>query len=99
MNVESPGRASLLALLVARTFARPVAGTFEIVCGASRTYLAGDTVTDTRPDRVDATVEAPLSVLAAVASGGGWFGHYLAGRLRCRGKIFKALGLLRAIRR
>ena len=101
MNVEAPDRASFLAHLVARTLAHPerLSGSYAISTGRARTYIYDGKVSDTPPPRVDASIEAPLSVLAGVIADGAWLGPYLRGHLRRSGSILKTLELLRAFRR
>lgn len=96
-----PDEASLLAHLVAAALVRPerARGRFALRSGGAVAYLVDGVVGDAAPDRLDAQIEAPLSVLTELLSGAGPVAAWLGGRLRLRGSIFKALGLLGAFRR
>lgn len=93
--------ASLLAHLVAAALARPerARGRFALRSGGAVAYLVDGTVGDEAPAGLDAQIEAPLSVLTDLLAGGSPVSAWLGGRLRVRGSIFKALGLLGAFRR
>ena len=98
MRVENPDSASLLALLVGRLLKEAPAGQFEIASGEMRAFIRDGVVTDA-PCEPEASIKAPLSVLTAIAAGDGAVGHYLAGRVRIDGNIFKLWALYRAFGR
>jgi hypothetical protein len=92
---------SLLTLLVSAALARPerIRGRFALRCGPAVTYLVDGAAGDEPPERIDATVEAPLSVLAELVAGGSPVAAWASGRLRLRGSFLKAWELLGAFRR
>lgn len=96
----SDDSASLLALLVGAALRHPdrVRGAFALRAGAAVTYLVDGAVTDAPPARLTAEIEAPLSVLTELLDGAGPVGAWFGGRLRVRGSLLKALGLLHAFR-
>jgi hypothetical protein len=85
---------------VAAAVRRPerLRGRVAVAAGGAVTYLVDGRVTDRPPERIDAAIEAPLSVLTAVLADGRWLGPWLAGRLRTRGNPLRVLELLRAFR-